>query len=123
MKIISPESPCDRSDIDREVAILKLLRHKNIVRLHNVMHEACSGDVYLAFEFVNGGDLFDYTVARGHLGEREARRIMRGVVSAVAYCHAHLVVHRDLKLENILVDSFGEVRISGIIGHIFLFTF
>lgn len=102
---------CDPDDIDREIAILKLLKHPNIVRLLDVIHDAPTSRTYLAFELVSG-DLFDYTIARGHLAEREARRIMRELVSAVAHCHAHMVVHRDLKLENVLMDKDGHARIA-----------
>jgi serine/threonine protein kinase len=100
-------------DIDREIAILKLLKHQHIIRLLDVIHEEESKKIYLVFELVNGGDLFDYTIARGRLSEREARRIMREVVSGVAYCHAHMVVHRDLKLENLLMDKDGHARLAG----------
>jgi serine/threonine protein kinase len=111
MKIMT--SSCDIQDIDREIAILKLLKHPNIVTLHDVIHEEETHTTYLAFELVNGGDLFDYTIARGRLSEREARRIMREIVGAIAYCHAHMVVHRDLKLENVLMDKDGHPKIAG----------
>ena len=78
-----------------------------------MVHDEERKKIYLVFELVNGGDLFDYTIARGRLSEREARRIMREVVSAVAYCHAHMVVHRDIKLENLLMDKDGHARIAG----------
>lgn len=112
IKIMKPGSTCDMEDIEREIAILKLLKHPNIIELLDVIHEEKDNKVYLVFELVNGGDLFDYTIARGRLNEREARRIMREVISAVAYCHANLVVHRDIKLENLLMDKDGHARIA-----------
>lgn len=112
IKILTPGNRCDMVDIEREIAILKLLRHPNIINLLDVIQEGDGSKMYLVFELVNGGDLFDYTIARGRLSEREARRIMREVVSAVAYCHAHMVVHRDLKLENLLMDKDGHARIA-----------
>jgi serine/threonine protein kinase len=115
IKILSPGNKCDLEDIDREIAILKLLKHPNIIHLLDVIHDEPSKKIFLVFELVNGGDLFDYTIARGRLSEREARRIMREVVGGVAYCHAHMVVHRDLKLENLLMDKDGHCRIAGMV--------
>lgn len=112
MKIL--DDSCTLKEIDREIAILKLLKHPNIVRLLDVIHDVETRVTYLAFELIHGGDLFDYTIARGKLTEREARRIMREIVGAVAYCHAHMVVHRDLKLENVLMDKDGHPCIAGI---------
>lgn len=133
IKILTLGTRCDMEDIEREIAILKLLKHPNIIQLIDVIHgeegdeergerETNTGEpnykafsskkVYLVFELVNGGDLFDYTIARGRLAEREARRIMREVVSAVAYCHSNMVVHRDIKLENLLMDKDGHARIA-----------
>lgn len=112
VKILSPKNKSDLEDIDREIAILKLLKHPNIIQLLDVVHDETSKKIYLVFELVSGGDLFDYTIARGRLTEREARRIMREVVSGIAYCHAHMVVHRDLKLENLLMDKDGHARIA-----------
>lgn len=105
---------CDVEDIEREIAILKLLKHPNIIQLLDVINDEASSKIYLVFELVNGGDLFDYTIARGRLSEREARRIMREVISAVAFCHSNMVVHRDIKLENLLMDKDGHARIAGI---------
>eukprot|EP01113_Clastostelium_recurvatum_P002910 TRINITY_DN11256_c0_g1_i4.p1 TRINITY_DN11256_c0_g1~~TRINITY_DN11256_c0_g1_i4.p1 ORF type:complete len:695 (-),score=161.73 TRINITY_DN11256_c0_g1_i4:9-2012(-) len=112
VKILSPEAASDRKSIDREVSILKLLQHPNIVRLYDVIQEDSSGRVYLILELVSGGELFDYIVARGRVQEKEARRFFRQVLSGLEYCHANLICHRDLKPENILLDSSGNVKIN-----------
>lgn len=100
----------------------QLLKHPNIIHLMDVIYDEHDNKkrIYLVFELVNGGDLFDYTIARGRLSEREARRIMREVVSGVAYCHANMVVHRDLKLENLLMDKDGHARIAGMMFIMFI---
>eukprot|EP01129_Flabellula_baltica_P007020 TRINITY_DN2686_c0_g1_i2.p1 TRINITY_DN2686_c0_g1~~TRINITY_DN2686_c0_g1_i2.p1 ORF type:complete len:451 (-),score=110.15 TRINITY_DN2686_c0_g1_i2:54-1406(-) len=96
--------------LHREIEILKVLDHPNIVKLYDVIRE---DDVsYLVFEYVPGGELFDYILHQGRLDEIEARRIMRQMVSAVEYCHSLLIVHRDLKPENILLDEDFNIKIS-----------
>ncbi len=65
----------------------------------------------MVMEYVSGGELFDYVVHAGSHGmdEVEARSMFRGIVSAVNYCHVNHVLHRDLKLENVLLDERGNV--------------
>lgn len=96
----------------REVEIMKLLSHPNIVKLLDVVEKPEEGITYLVVEYVAGGELFDYIVAQGRVKERESRQLFRQVVSAVEYCHANLIVHRDLKPENVLLDAEGNVKIS-----------
>jgi serine/threonine protein kinase len=108
---MKPATSTERRDIDREIAILRLLKHPNIVQLVDVIDD--SGCVYLIFEHVGGGDMFDYLVGRGKLKEKEARKLFRQILSALEYCHAHLVVHRDIKPENLLMDQEGNIKISG----------
>ena len=63
-------------------------------------------------EIAAGGELYDFLSERKCLEENEARRIFRQIATAVYYCHKHNICHRDLKLENILLDENGHVRIS-----------
>lgn len=63
-------------------------------------------------EYVSGGELFDYIVKNGRLGQDEARRFFQQIVSGVDYCHRHMVVHRDLKPENLLLDDSLNVKIA-----------
>lgn len=111
VKIMKPQELKDKSDIEREINILKLLKHPNIVDLYDVIHDN-DGRIYLVLELITGGELFDYIVARGKVKERDAKKLFRQVVSAVEYCHGNLIVHRDLKPENILLDSEGNVKIN-----------
>lgn len=111
VKIMKPQEVKDRSDIEREISILKLLKHPNIVDLYEVIQDN-DGRIYLVLELVTGGEMFDYIVTRGKIKEREAKRFFRQMVSAVEYCHGNLIVHRDLKPENLLLDSEGNIKIN-----------
>lgn len=66
----------------------------------------------LVMEFAAGGELYDYLSDRKVLTEEEARRIFRQVSTAIFYCHKHKICHRDLKLENILLDEHGNAKVS-----------
>lgn len=66
----------------------------------------------LVMEFAAGGELYDYLSDRKVLTEEEARRIFRQVSTAIYYCHKHKICHRDLKLENILLDEHGNAKVS-----------
>lgn len=66
----------------------------------------------LVMEFAAGGELYDYLSERKVLNEEEARRIFRQVSTAIYYCHKHKICHRDLKLENILLDEHGNAKVS-----------
>ncbi|CAN6349639.1 unnamed protein product [Urochloa humidicola] len=96
--------------IRREIATLKLLRHPNVVRLHEVA--ASKTKIYMVLEFVNGGELFDRIAIKGKLSEQEGRRLFQQLVDGVSYCHEKGVYHRDLKPENVLVDRKGNIKIS-----------
>lgn len=87
---MKPISSLERCDIEKEIAILKLLKHPNIIELIDVIDEP-SGGVYMVFELVTGGDVFDHLVARGRLKEREARKLIRESVSALEYAFSIFV--------------------------------
>jgi serine/threonine protein kinase len=89
--------------------MLKKLRNPNILRfVHSV---ATDEAVYIVTEMVNGGELFDYAAQRDNLPEDECRGFMRQILAAVDYMHRSGVCHRDLKLENILLDVNGCIKI------------
>ena len=97
------------SHIKREIAVLRRVRHPNIVHLFEVM--ATKSKIYFVMELVRGGELFS-RVSKGRLREDTARRYFQQLVSAVAFCHARGVFHRDLKPENLLVDEHGNLKVS-----------
>lgn len=65
----------------------------------------------LVMEYAAGGELYDYLSSRKVLAEEEARRIFRQIATAIYYCHKHKICHRDLKLENILLDENGNAKV------------
>ncbi|PHU18289.1 CBL-interacting serine/threonine-protein kinase 1 [Capsicum chinense] len=96
--------------IKREIGTLKLLKHPNVVRLYEVL--ASKSKIYMVLEYVNGGELFDRIVSKGKLSEAQGRKLFQQLVDGVCYCHDKGVSHRDLKLENVLIDSKGNIKIT-----------
>ncbi|XP_068651764.1 CBL-interacting protein kinase 24-like isoform X1 [Aristolochia californica] len=99
------------NQIKREISIMKIVRHPNIVKLCEVL--ASRIKIYIILEFVTGGQLFDkIQVHQGRLRESESRRYFQQLIDAVDYCHSKGVYHRDLKPENLLLDSKGDLKVS-----------
>ena len=96
--------------VRREIKILRLFMHPHIIRLYEVLETP--HDIFVVMEYVKSGELFDYIVEKGRLGENEARHFFQQIVSGVEYCHRNMVVHRDLKPENLLLDSKNNVKIA-----------
>lgn len=96
--------------IYREVNIMKLLSHPNIVKLYQVMET--KNMLYLVSEYAPNGEIFDYIRTHGRMTEPEARKKFWQILLAVEYCHTHHVVHRDLKAENLLLDSNMNIKIA-----------
>ncbi|KAH7286408.1 hypothetical protein KP509_32G005800 [Ceratopteris richardii] len=96
--------------IKREISTMKLVKHPNIVQLHEVM--ASKTKVYFVLEYVTGGEFFEKINEKGRLSEREARKYFHQLINAVNYCHSQGVYHRDLKPENLLLDANGNLKIS-----------
>ncbi|ESO11649.1 hypothetical protein HELRODRAFT_71411 [Helobdella robusta] len=94
----------------REVRIMKVLDHPNIVKLYEVIETEKT--LFLVMEYASGGEVFDYLVAHGRMKEKEARAKFRQIVSAVEYCHQKNIVHRDLKAENLLLDADLNIKIA-----------
>lgn len=97
------------SQIKREISVMRLVRHPNVVQLYEVM--ASKTKIYFAMEFVKGGELFN-KVSRGRLKEDAARKYFQQLIAAVDFCHSRGVYHRDLKPENLLLDEFGNLKVS-----------
>ncbi|KAK4560017.1 hypothetical protein RGQ29_008990 [Quercus rubra] len=96
--------------IKREISIMKLVRHPYVVRLHEVL--ASRTKIYIILEYITGGELFDKIIHQGRLSEAESRRYFQQLIDGADYCHSKGVYHRDLKPENLLLDSFGNLKIS-----------
>ncbi|KAK4771272.1 hypothetical protein SAY87_031804 [Trapa incisa] len=95
--------------IKREISVMRLIRHPNVVELYEVM--ATRTKIYFVMEYVKGGELFN-KVAKGKLREIVARKYFQQLISAVDYCHSRGVCHRDLKPENLLLDENGNLKVS-----------
>uniref|UniRef100_A0A8C5CCK7 non-specific serine/threonine protein kinase n=1 Tax=Gadus morhua TaxID=8049 RepID=A0A8C5CCK7_GADMO len=103
-------NPTSLQKLFREVRIMKILNHPNIVKLFEVIETEKT--LYLVMEYASGGEVFDYLVAHGRMKEKEARAKFRQIVSAVQYCHQRRIVHRDLKAENLLLDADMNIKIA-----------
>jgi serine/threonine protein kinase len=99
----------DRLRIDREINILKSLRHHNIVQIYTVIETSTS--IYIVMEYASGGELFKLIVLKKRLSEYEACRYFQQIVSGVEYLHKLNIAHRDLKPENLLLDVKRNLKI------------
>ncbi|ONK80268.1 uncharacterized protein A4U43_C01F15770 [Asparagus officinalis] len=95
--------------IKREISVMRLVRHPNVVQLYEVM--ASKTKIYFVMEYVRGGELFN-KVARGRLKEDAARKYFQQLIGAIDFCHSRGVYHRDLKPENLLLDENGNLKVS-----------
>ncbi|KAF2866835.1 serine/threonine protein kinase-like protein Kin1 [Massariosphaeria phaeospora] len=93
----------------REAAIVSLLTHPYICGMRDVVRT--NYHWYMLFEYVNGGQMLDYIISHGRLKEKQARKFARQIASALDYCHRNSIVHRDLKIENILISKTGDIKI------------
>ncbi|KAL9106320.1 MAG: hypothetical protein Q9227_008656 [Pyrenula ochraceoflavens] len=96
--------------IEREVVIMKLIKHPSVISLYDVWENR--GELYLVLEYVEGGELFDYVTTNGALEENEAVRLFCQIIAGLSYCHRFNICHRDLKPENILLDADGNIKLA-----------
>lgn len=93
----------------REGSLQLLLHHPYVCGMREMMIHP--NHYYMVFEYVNGGQMLDYIISHGRLRERAARKFARQIGSALEYCHRNSIVHRDLKIENILISKTGNIKI------------
>ncbi|KAG6866562.1 hypothetical protein C0991_002047 [Blastosporella zonata] len=96
--------------IEREIVVMKLLDHPNVMRLYDVWETSTS--LYLILEYIQGGELFDHLCNNGKLPVPEALNYFQQIISAIDYCHRFNIAHRDLKPENILLDQDFNIKIA-----------
>ncbi|GME66749.1 unnamed protein product [[Candida] boidinii] len=96
--------------IEREIIIMKLISHPNIMGLYDVWEN--QNELYLVLEYVEGGELFDFLIRNGRLTEGQAIFYFRQIIKGVQYCHQYNICHRDLKPENILLDNDHNIKIA-----------
>ncbi|KAK0237831.1 Pkinase-domain-containing protein [Armillaria nabsnona] len=94
-----------RLGIDREITMMKLMNHPNILRIYDVYEGA--RELFLILEYVEGGELFDFLVNKGRLDPSEALTVFLQIIYGLNYAHTFSIIHRDLKPENILIASFN----------------
>ncbi|ETW77987.1 hypothetical protein HETIRDRAFT_324951, partial [Heterobasidion irregulare TC 32-1] len=104
------KSDKQRLGIDREIVMMKLMNHPNIMRIYDVYEG--ERELYLILEYVEGGELFDFLVNRGKLAPLEALAYFKQIVYGLNYAHAFSIIHRDLKPENILIHSLDPPLIK-----------
>ncbi|KAG6413057.1 hypothetical protein SASPL_125756 [Salvia splendens] len=112
MKVVGKEKVIKVGMMDqvkREISVMKMMHHPNIVELHEVM--ASKSKIYFAMEYVRGGELFA-KISRGRLKEEAARGYFQQLISAIDFCHSRGVYHRDLKPENLLLDEEGNLKVT-----------
>lgn len=113
MKVVDKEKVIKvgmTEQVKREISVMKMVSHPNIVELHEVM--ATKSKIYFAMELVRGGELFSKIAQSGRLREDAARSYFRQLISAVDFCHSRGVYHRDLKPENLLLDDAGNLKVA-----------
>lgn len=103
--------PVKKNNLLREIEILKRLDHPNIVKLHETIEG--KRHFHLVLEYINGSSLYNYMKSKpnGSLEESEARKLFKQILSALDYCHNQSVAHRDIKLDNILLDNKENVKL------------
>ncbi|PSR77783.1 hypothetical protein PHLCEN_2v7706 [Hermanssonia centrifuga] len=99
------KSEKQRLGVDREITMMKLMNHPNIMRIYDVYEG--EKELYLILEYVEGGELFDFLVNRGKLAPLEALGYFKQIVYGLNYAHTFSIIHRDLKPENILIHSLN----------------
>ncbi|CAF1075592.1 unnamed protein product [Adineta steineri] len=102
--------PNDHKKLEREIAVMKSLIHPYIIRLYEVMES--KNLIYLVTEYASNGELLDLLLREKRLSEAKAKEKFRQLVLAVEYIHSKNIVHRDLKAENLLLDSHGNIKVA-----------
>ena len=96
--------------VEREIVVMKLIDHPNIMKLYDVWETSTS--LYLILEYVQGGELFDYLCSKSRWPIAEALDYFQQIICAVDYCHRFNIAHRDLKLEHILIDHESNIKVA-----------
>jgi BR serine/threonine kinase len=109
-KAMFVQKPALQTKVRREIALMRVVNHPNILRLIDVLESA--RHLYMVLEFAEHGELFDYLVAQEFLSEDVGLDFFRQICLAVEYLHSHGICHRDLKPENILLDANHRIKLA-----------
>ncbi|VAH95130.1 unnamed protein product [Triticum turgidum subsp. durum] len=107
LKVRVVRSETAMTDVIREVSLMKMLSHPNIVNLIEVIDDPNSDKFYMVLEYVEGKIVWDKGI-----GEATCRKYLRDIISGVMYLHSHNIIHSDIKPDNLLVTSTGNVKIG-----------
>lgn len=110
MRNLGDEAERILRSIEREIVIMKLIEHPNIMKLYDVWET--STELFLILEYVEGGELFEYLCNKGRLPTSEALGYFQQIINAVHYCHSFNIAHRDLKPENLLLDRDKNIKVA-----------
>ncbi|KAK7034547.1 serine/threonine-protein kinase gin4 [Paramarasmius palmivorus] len=107
---LQAKSEKQRLGVDREITMMKLMNHPNILRIYDVYEGA--KELFLVLEYVDGGELFDFLVNKGRLSPADAQAFFKQIIYGLNYAHTFSIIHRDLKPENILIASLDPPLIK-----------
>ena len=108
-KIILNQTPDDLKLVKQEIEILKIVKHKNIVQLYEILETPRY--IFIVMEFCEGGDIMSYILAKGSLSESESLKYFHQLINALYYLHCQNIAHRDIKIDNLLLDSNNDLKL------------
>ncbi|XWS08329.1 hypothetical protein CRYUN_Cryun41cG0070100 [Craigia yunnanensis] len=111
-KVRMTQSETAMTNVLREVSIMKMLDHPNIVNLVEVMDDQRCDYLYMVLEYVEGNVIRNLSEIQGHIDETTARRYFKDIIAGLTYLHSHNIVHGDIKPENLLLTKSGRVKIG-----------
>jgi len=104
------DKPSLRIKVQREISVMKLMYHPHVIKIFDVLED--SKYLFLIIEYACRGELFNFLVEKKRIQNKEALRFFQQIISGLEYCHKHRICHRDLKLENILLDANHNIKIA-----------
>ena len=108
-KSILNQTPTDYQLVKKEISILKIVKHKNIVRLFEILETP--RHIFIVMEYCEGGDIMSYILNRKRLTELESLKFFHQLINALYYLHSQNITHRDIKIDNLLLDSNLDLKL------------
>lgn len=103
------ESENNNNKLQNEISILQLLKHKNVIQIYETF--PTEKFLIIVIELCSGGDLLSYVRKRRIIAEPTAKVVFKQIIEGINYCHSKGIVHRDIKLDNILLNCYGEIKV------------
>ena len=108
-KIILSQTPEDYELVKQELSILKIVKHKHIVQLYEILETP--QHIFIIMEYCEGQDIMDYILTRGRLSEKESLKYFQQLINALFYLHSQNITHRDIKIDNLLLDRNLDLKL------------